>query len=171
MIGKLGGSGLGALISGWRVSLRRSVAEMWDVLKKEGIRGGLGEIISGRSETFGSIARKGELDRLPNTKRPGPNIYLATDFQLSKAMKADFNITYLEPGSTEAKTYTRSMLYNRDRTKGALLSEFDRRLQEDIQSSSVESDLAGITVLQIDLLGLFQRTDVDYEWEPDDAPW
>jgi hypothetical protein len=170
-LGKPGGGGLGAKIAGWRQSLLRSAADVVVILRREGITGGLREVLSGRREAFASISRRGALDELANTKRPGPNMYVSTDLQLSRAMKADFKVTYLRPGATEAETYTRSMLMDKDRTKGAILREFERRLNEDIQASAPDYNLYGVQVLQIDFVGLQQRSDVDYEWEPDDAPW
>jgi hypothetical protein len=170
-LGKPGGGGLGAKIAGWRQSLLRSAADVVVILRREGITGGLREVLSGRREAFAGISRRGALDELANTKRPGSNLYVSTDLQLSRAMKADFKVTYLPPGATQTETYTRSMLFDKDRTKGAIQREFERRLQADIESAPPESGLSGVTSLQIEVTGLQQRSDVEYDWEPDDAPW
>lgn len=171
MLGRLGGGGLGSLISGWFANVGATIAETLSVFQREGIRGGISEILSGRQEVFQGVQRMGALDALPNTQRPGPNLYVATDLQLSKAMKADFNVTYVKPGETEAKVFTRSMLFDRDRTKSAIVDEFESRLQKDIATAAPESGVKDISVLSVDFIGLEQRSDVDYEWEPDDAPW
>lgn len=171
MLGRLGGGGLGSLISRWGTAVRRSVGEVVAILQREGVRGGLQEVLRGRREVFQGIQRAGPLDALAESRRPGPNLYVNTDLQLSKAMKADFNVTYVAPGATESKTFHRSMLLNRDRTKRAIRREFERRLRKDIQTSAPTSGAYGIQIVKIDFVGLEQRSDVDYEWEPDDAPW
>jgi hypothetical protein len=152
---------------GFRETVERTVA----IIRREGIAGGVREVLAGRREVFAGLQRRGALDDLPNTRRPGPNMYVSTDLQLSRAMKADFNITFVAPGATESDTFTRSMLLDRDRSKGAILREFERRLQADIQQASADSGVSNINVLRIDFVGLQQRSDVEYEWEPDDAPW
>jgi hypothetical protein len=170
-LGKPGGGGLGAKIAGWGQSLLRSVADVVIILRRESITGGLREVLSGRREAFAGISRRGALDELANTKRPGPNLYVKTDMQLSKAMKADFKVTFWDPEIDAMNTFTRSMLINKDRTKGALLAEFSKRLQEDIASAGPDYHLYQLMVESIDFVGLETRSDVEYDWEPDDAPW
>jgi hypothetical protein len=170
-IGRLGGGGLASRIGAWSVGFRTTVERAVMIVRREGIVGGIREVMAGRREVFEGLQRRGPLDTLANTRRPGSNLYVQTELQLSKAMKADFEVSFIVPSDPNIQTYTRSMLYNRDRTKGALLEEFSRRLQQDIQSAPPESGLSGIQVLEIDFVGLQQRKDVPYEWEPDDAPW
>lgn len=171
MLGRLGGGGLGSLISGWGTAIRAGIGEVVSIFQREGIRGGLSEILQGRREVFQGVQRRGALDALANTKRPGPNLYVSTDLQLSKAMKADFDVSYVKPGETEAKIFRRSMLFDRDRTKRAIVDEFESRLRKDIATAAPESGVSRINVLSVDFVGLEQRSDVDYEWEPDDEPW
>ena len=171
MWGRLGAGGIGSVIAGWGESLKHSVSDMVIIFRREGIAGGVREIIAGRNEAFQGINRQGALGALPNSKRPGESMYVQTDLQLSRAMKADFNVTYVAPGATQSETFHRSMLLNADRTKGAILREFERRLATDIQSAEPTSDVASINVLQIDFVGLQVRKDVRYSWEPDDTPW
>lgn len=171
MWGRLGGGGIASVIAGWTGMLKRSVADVVQILRHEGIAGGIKEVLSGRQEAFAGIIRRGPLDALPNTKRPGPNLYVSTDLQLSRAMKADFKVTFVAPGADKSETFTRSMLLDRDRTKGAIVREFERRLGDDIATAPPDSSVSRINVLTIDFIGLEQRSDVSYEWEPDDAPW
>jgi hypothetical protein len=170
-VGNPGGGGWASRIAGWGAALLRSVPEMVSIFRREGITGGIREIIAGRNEAFSGLSRVGALDALPNSRRPGESMYVQTGMQLTRAMKADFRVEYIAPGSTEASVFTRSMLLNADRTKGAILREFEKRLQSDIQNSAPESDVTNITVLGIDFVGLQIRQDVGYTWEPDDAEW
>ena len=171
MLGKLGGGGLGSVISRWREAVTRPVGEVVSIFRREGVAGGVSEVLRGRREVMQGVTREGPLDRLPDTRRPGPNLYVSTDLQLSKAMKADFDVTYVAPGETQAKTFRRSMLLNKDRTKKAIRQEFERRLQRDVKNSAPTSGVYNVSILKVDFIGLEQRSDVDYEWEPDDAPW
>lgn len=171
MLGRLGGGGLGSLISRWGSAIKAGVSEVVSVFRREGIVGGVSEVLSGRREVLQGVQRRGVLDALPETRRPGANLYVSTDLQLSKAMKANFKVTYIAPGETEAKTYLRSMLYNKDRSKKAIRQEFEKRLQQDVLMSDPESGVNKVSILQVDFVSLQQRSDVDYMWAPDDAPW
>jgi len=171
MLGKLGGGGLGSLISRWANAVELKVSAVSSILKKEGVRGGIREVLLGRNEVISGISRIGPIDALPNTKRPGPSLYTDTDLQLSKAFKADFEVVYIKPGETTARVYERSMLYNTDRTKGAIQRQFEKRLQDDLKNATIETDLYGAQIIGVDFVGLEKRSDVDYLWQPDDAPW
>jgi len=171
MLGKLGAGGLGARIAGWGSAVVHTIGEVVSVFHREGIVGGISEIVAGRRETFGGVQRKGALDALPYSRRPGRDLYTKTDLQLTDRMKADFDVEYIAPGETEAKLYHRSMLFGSDRTKRAIVSEFERRLQKDIEESTPTSGVHEVKILRIDFKGLEIRSDVDYRWSPDDAPW
>lgn len=171
MLGRLGGGGLASRIGSWGSAIKESVSSVLTTLRREGIAGGISEIVRGREEVFAGITRQGPLDALPNTKRAGANLYTPTDLQLSRAMKADFDVTYIPPGGIESKTFRRSMLFDADRSKGALIREFESRLKRDIQTAAPTSAVAGINVIGVDLITLNIRSDVDYTWEPDDTPW
>jgi hypothetical protein len=160
-----------ARIAGWGRAIVEEAVVVAALVTHYGYVGGLQAVLRGRTEVFESVQRRGTLDTLPGNQRPGNNMYVKTDMQLSRAMKADFDISYLDPETGRRKMFTRSMLFNADRTKGAIMTEFERRLQEDMSTAGAESAIAGVTILSIDFVGLQQRSDVEYEWEPDDAPW
>ena len=170
-IGRPGGGGIVSRIAGWGAALIKSPAEVVILVARYGYVGALREVLSGRREAFQGIRNVDPIAALASNKRAGPGMYVKTEMQLSRAMKADFIVIYRDPGDPRAKTFYRSMLYNKDRSKAALELEFLKRLDADVRTTTTDPAVQNMQIISTTMVGLEQRSDVDYAWEPDDAPW